>query len=279
MWVARFYRAFPKIYEDHPDWRYVMLTLTVRNCSVLDLKKTVTGMNQAWKRLIERKTWPALGFVRSLEITRGKDGSAHPHYHCLLAVPSGYFAGKNYLSTAKWADLWREALRVDYTPICDVRTVKPKVWAKLRRESPLGVKEVMMDEVRNAVLSPACFDQGGSFRLGGPDVYEAEFDAIQPTKLELLMSAVTEVIKYTLKPSDMLADPDWLYELSDQLRNARAVALGGELRKYLSEEEPENFVSEDEDSNVKNSGVVHFGWREDPRYAQYKRKAQGGQQI
>lgn len=272
MWVSRFYRAFPKIYDDHPEWRYVMLTLTVRNCPVLELRQTIRAMNSAWDRLIKRKIWPAVGFVRALEITRGKDGSAHPHFHCLIAVPPGYFAGKNYLSTVQWATLWQEALRVDYTPICDVRTVKPKTWEKLRRESPLGVQKVMMDEVRTAVLHPSHYDDNGSSKLGGPDSYDEDIDALQPTKLELLLSAVTEVIKYALKPDDMLADPDWLYELSDQLRNARAVALGGELRRYLSEEDPGNLITEDEEGQKENPGGIHFGWREDPRYAQYKRK-------
>ncbi len=272
MWVARFYHAFPRIYADHPELRYIMLTLTVRNCRVLDLRTTIKQMNAGWDRLTKRRTWPAVGFVRSLEITRGKDGSAHPHFHCLLAVPPGYFAGKNYLSAAKWAALWQEALRTDYTPICDVRAVKPKEWDHLRHTSPLGVQEVMMDEVRNAIISPDTFDKGGASSLGGPGAYEAEFDAIRPTKVEVLLSAITEVIKYAVKPDDMVADPDWLLELSDQLRNARSVALGGILREYLSEQEPENLVSEDEASTEKNPGGVHFGWREDPRFAQYKRK-------
>jgi len=272
MWVARFYRSFPRIYTDHPEMRYLMLTLTVRNCRVLELRKTIRDMNAAWKRFTERKGWPAVGFVRSLEITRGNDGSAHPHFHCLLAVPPGYFSGKNYFSTAKWAELWREALRTDYTPICEVHTVKPKVWKKCRRESPLGVQEVMMDEVRNAIVSPYHFDENGAPTLGGPAVYDADFDAIKPTKVEILLSAITEVIKYTVKPDDMVADPDWLLELSDQLRNARAVALGGIFRQYLSEYEPENLVMEDEENQDKNPGGVRFGWREDPRFAQYKRK-------
>jgi len=36
-----------------------------------------------------------------------------------------YF-GQNYLKQAEWAELWRQALRVNYTPITDVRAVRPK---------------------------------------------------------------------------------------------------------------------------------------------------------
>lgn len=275
MWVARFYHAFPRIYADHPDLRYILLTLTVQNCRVLDLRSTIRDMNTAWDRMTKRKQWPAVGFVRSLEVTRGKDGTAHPHFHCLIAVRPGYFDGKNYLSTAKWASMWQEALRTEYAPIVDARTVKPKDYSESRGktvwkgDSALEAHELAVDEVRNAVLS----EVGQSIRP-----YDVAHDAIRPTPAEVLLSAITEVIKYAVKADDMIADPDWLLELSDQLRNSRAVALGGILREYLSEQEPENLVSEDEESTKANPGGVHFGWREDPRHANYKRKRSSAQQ-
>lgn len=275
MWISRFYRAFPKIYADHPDWRYIMLTLTVRNCSVFDLRRTVMDMNAAWKRMIERKVWPAVGFVRSLEITRSELGEAHPHFHCLLAVPPGYFVGRKYLSTAKWAALWQEALRIDYTPICEVHTVKPKTWSKHRQQSPLGLHEVQMDEIRNAVISPEHYDLNGAPRLGGPAVYDSDQNALQPTAAEKLIGALIEVIKYPLKPDDMLADPFWLIEISSQLRNSRAVAIGGELKRYLNEDEPENLVTEDQDAEAANIGGVHFGWRDQAqRYKKLRNQRQ-----
>ena len=67
--------------------------------------------------------WPALGWVRAVEITRGRDGSAHPHYHCLLMVPPTYFQA-DYLKQSEWAWLWQECLRVNYRPVIDVKTVK-----------------------------------------------------------------------------------------------------------------------------------------------------------
>jgi hypothetical protein len=222
-------------------------------------------MNAAWQRMIQRKAWPAEGFIRSLEVTRGEDGSAHPHFHCLLAVPPSYF-GRNYLSTAKWAAMWQEALRIDYTPICDVRLVKPKAWDKLRRESPLGRSEVMMDEVRGAV-----WQEAGRGLLSG---YDPMNNSFQVTPWEAVKSAIAEVIKYTVKPDDMLSDPEWLLQLSSQLRNSRAVAIGGALRGYFADEDTEGLVNEGEPESHGNQGGMYFGWREDPRYARYKRKRQ-----
>ena len=68
-------------------------------------------MNKAWQRLIQRKLFPAIGWLRSTEVTRGKDGSAHPHFHCLLLVSSSYFSGKGYLKQNDWVEMWRSSLR------------------------------------------------------------------------------------------------------------------------------------------------------------------------
>jgi len=293
MWLARFYQAFPKIYADHPEWRYIMVTFTVRNCKVSDLKQTITEMNKAWKRLIERKSWPGVGFVRSLEITRGswvmksnssliaprlvsripleerelKDkNTAHPHYHCLIAVPPGYMKGQKYLSTAKWAKLWQECLQVDYTPICDARVVKSKDYSKLRGKTIWTTPEredfeLSLDETRNAV------------RDAGYDVLVTpeNDDGFTVSGFEYIFSAIKEVIKYAVKPDDMLLDPDWLIELSTQLRNTRSIALGGELKKYLKEGDEDSnqeLIGEPETLN-ENDGGLFFGWRE--RLERYQR--------
>lgn len=293
MWIARFYQAFPKIYADHPEWRYIMVTFTVRNCSVMDLKKTITDMNSAWQRLIQRKAWPGIGFVRSLEITRGswvlrstgqiippslvsqvpveqrelKDKTtAHPHYHCLISVPPGYFAGKNYLSTAKWAQLWQEALRSDYTPICDARVVKPKDYSKYRGstiwETPEREEfELSVDENRNAIRDAA---RDALLTPFGEDKFPV-------SNFEYIFSAIKEVIKYAVKPDDMLLDPDWLIELSTQLRNSRSIALGGEFKNYMKDgDEDDNQDLIGDESAHENEGGIFFGWRE--RLERYQRK-------
>jgi hypothetical protein len=244
-------------------------------------------MNTAWHRLINRKAWPGLGFVRSTEVTRGswvikstgklipakkvysiplelrelKDNTtAHPHYHCLIAVPPGYMKGQKYLSTAKWANLWQECLRSDYTPICYANVVKPKDYSELKGKTiwePEQEKfELGLDEVRNSVRDAV--------------LAADEHEPFEVSKLEYIFSAIKEVVKYAVKPDDMLLDPEWLIELSTQLKNSRAVALGGEFKKYLSEDEPtqQELVGESE-KNQENDGGVFFGWRE--RLERYQR--------
>jgi len=127
MWKARFFQALPKIRGDYPTARYLFLTLTVKNCLIEDLRETVTHMNKSWQRLSQKKCFPAIGYLKSLEVTRGSDGSAHPHFHILLMVPSGYFKSTGgYLNHDKWVELWKKSLRVQYSPIVHITAVKAK---------------------------------------------------------------------------------------------------------------------------------------------------------
>ena len=125
--TARFFSAIPSLQEKFPTHRWLFLTLTVRNCEPHELRETIKGMNSAWKRLIQRAGWPAAGWVRTIEITRNhEDGTAHPHFHALLMVPSSYFIGRNYVRQSVWSERWKNALRIDYDPVVDVRSVKSK---------------------------------------------------------------------------------------------------------------------------------------------------------
>lgn len=127
MWQARFYQSLPKIVQEHPKARWLFLTMTVSNCAVGDLADTLTAMNAGWQRLKDRKEFaPVLGWVRTTEVTRGQDGSAHPHFHALVMVPPSWFRGRSYVKQARWVELWRDCMRLDYQPVVDVRAVKER---------------------------------------------------------------------------------------------------------------------------------------------------------
>ena len=108
-------------------WRYVFLTLTVRNCSADDLESTMTKALQGWQRLSQTKEYKAAvhGHMRTLEITHNlKDNTYHPHIHALLAVRPSYFKHKTYITQARWTELWRRSARLDYTPVVNIETCK-----------------------------------------------------------------------------------------------------------------------------------------------------------
>lgn len=265
-WVARFLKAMPAILYDYPSARFLFLTLTVKNCDIADLRSTLDRMNQAWKRLSERKQFPAIGFVKSFEVTKSWDvtykgayvgrmgtktlnkwkrsqrrfnealmrlettDQVHPHFHILLMVDPGYFAGKNYLSQKDWTALWQSCLRVDYPPIVNIKAVKPKGrWFDSQEELP------------------------------------AE---------ETLARGIVETVKYTVKPSDLVPqseDPDlleldrqWLLQLTKQLEHTRAIALGGIFKNHLSEADPieGDLIGKSEDGEEISASTIYYRWNE-----------------
>ena len=227
MWRARFFTAVPKILKDYPNHRFIFLTLTVKNCPLEDLRETIAWMNKAWSKMTKRKKFPAVGWVKSVEVTKQKKKThesksalmAHPHFHSVLMVPSGYFAGKNYLSQKAWCELWKSCLGVDYQPTVHVQAIKPKS----------GSSEDVIAHNTN-----------------------------------LIKKSLIETLKYSAKPSDFLDDPDFLEGLTIQLHKTRSIAVGGIFKQYISNKEPENLInSEDADDEIlANEGKFLFGWRD-----------------
>ena len=99
------------------------MTLTVKNCPITELRDTLKAMNKGFQRMVQRKVWPAEGWLRSTEVTRGRRGDAHPHFHCLLMVRASYFS-HGYIRQSEWKQLWRECMRLDYNPVLDTRSVR-----------------------------------------------------------------------------------------------------------------------------------------------------------
>lgn len=119
-------------HKREPRARFIFLTLTEKNAEGEELRGRIKNFARAFKKLIRRKIIRQflLGYVRSLEITIKDlpDGGVtyHHHYHVLLMVKSTYFKSKQYyLSQAKWTELWRDVMDLDYTPIVNVEAVKP----------------------------------------------------------------------------------------------------------------------------------------------------------
>jgi hypothetical protein len=219
MWLARFLSSLPAILKDYPKARWLFLTLTVKNCDITELGDTITAMNASWKRLLKRKEFaPVTGWIRTTEVTRGKDNTAHPHFHALLMVPPSWFS-IHYVTQARWVAIWRDCAKLDYDPILDIRTVKAK---------------------------------GGK-----TDIH----------------SAASETLKYAVKPSDMIDNPEWFLELTRQLHKRRFIATGGVLKDVLKIDQESNqdliTVGEEEPATADNEPRLAFAWKKTER--QYKR--------
>lgn len=250
VWYARLINALPNVLRDHSKARWVFLTLTVPNCPLTELRATVEEMNKAWGRLSKRKEFPAIGFIRSLEVTAAYDiydGSrylgrhgktyavnwekkhpgrklrleptldAHPHFHALMMVRPSYFS-TGYIPQENWRELWGSCLKVSYLPIVNVQTIKGKP---------------------------------------GEDS---------------LTKAILETVKYCVKEDDLISSPEWLKEITIQLHKTRAVNVGGLLKDYLRSDEPEDLINTDENEKIEEmteeEHKIYFDWME--QFRRYK---------
>lgn len=113
--------------EDHPEWGYVLLTVTQRNVAGANLRVEISRVLRGWDGLRRRKEFrPIAGWLRTLEVTRNpRDGTWHPHIHALLAVRPDYWH-KQYVPHARWVGLWRGVLGLEYDPSVEVHRVRPR---------------------------------------------------------------------------------------------------------------------------------------------------------
>lgn len=169
MWKAKAYKVLPKVVEAFPTHRWLFVTLTQKNVSIGRLRETLTEMNRAFGRLVKLKVFPAEGWLRSTEVTKGRDGHAHPHFHCLLLVPRSYF-GRNYIKQSEWVSMWRKSMRLDYNPVLDVQAVKegnkpmelvPELLKYCTKESDLVADREWFLELTRQIHKMRCIATGG----------------------------------------------------------------------------------------------------------------------
>jgi plasmid rolling circle replication initiator protein Rep len=238
-WRARFFQILPQIREAYPSARFIFLTLTVRNCELAELRSTIEAMNKAWSSIARsnRKTkFPAIGWVKSLEVTRGKDDSAHPHFHCLLMVKDSYFRKENYLTQDDWTVLWQKALGIDYKPIVNVKVVKPK-------------KNSDSDGIASAVCETLKY-------------------SVKPADLVSNRDSA--------KPADLASNREWLMGLTEQLHKLKAVSTGGVFKDFLSDLEREDkeenkdliHVDGSEEEPEQELGRLYFTWSQKSKHYQ-----------
>lgn len=163
-------QAFEAIEADR-SVSYLFLTLTIKNPQTEDLKATVKHLNSSFKRMSETKAYKdtILGHFKALEIVGDKTpaGEVHPHLHIILIVSNSYFNGKYYIKADEWAVMWQKALRVDYTPVVDVRRIKAKKTKSGKQLTALqsAVFEVAKYSVKHSILTEKNDDEFSSIIL------------------------------------------------------------------------------------------------------------------
>ena len=245
MWMARLAKALPKIITEYPKHRFILLTLTVRNCPLTELRSTLDEMSKAWKRLTDRKQFIADGWLKNVEVTRSADDYAHPHIHAVLMVPTTYFKGDHYLSQKKWTALWRESMRLDYDPIVHVQVIKSNY-----AHTPQSSEQT---DLSYAHKTDALLEGENGYAHTVKHHLNDKGLQVNPD----LMKSIRYTLKYQVKPDSLLdnahtleSNSEWLAELTRQTHKTRAIALGGIFKEYLSEDDPEDLINGDEEPEV-----------------------------
>lgn len=177
--------------------RYILLTLTVKNCTWAKLAESIKAILKAWGKLSRRAKFAGAvrGWVRTLEITRGKDGQAHPHLHILLQVDPAYFDKSRglWLEHDELVMLWRRCLNVDYLPSVDVRAVKVGEMGKAILEvTKYLAKDVQVEGLSDedfisyadAINGMRAWAAGGTMREADEEIREEELLHIQENEEE-----------------------------------------------------------------------------------------------
>ena len=118
--------------KKYPKGRFLFWTLTTKNVFTgKELNEEISILNKAFHRLMDYKKVQKnmLGYLKATEVTvNQKDGSYNQHLHVLVFVKANYFSGKedNYISQAELTEFWKKALKIDYTPVVNIKAVKTK---------------------------------------------------------------------------------------------------------------------------------------------------------
>lgn len=136
-------------WKRRPSDRALLLTLTQTSVEAADLKAELRAITKGLNRFTDYAKFNEVvtGWYRTLEITRNREtGMWHPHVHLLLMVRGDYFDKKksHYIPQAEWQTMWQRAMKLDYAPVVDVRSVKGGVAGddKLNREATKALHEV-----------------------------------------------------------------------------------------------------------------------------------------
>lgn len=175
------------VLEEEYNYRYIFLTLTVKNCFGSDLKNQIDLLMNAFNKMNQRKPFKnaVKGYFRALEVTYNKEkiitkdmfedknyksyfkklglkvgddnpnyDTYHPHFHLILAVNNSYFDDdKIYLSHKKWVELWKSCLRINYSPSVFVRKVDNDLKSGIAEVAKYTVKseDIIIKDDKNRI--------------------------------------------------------------------------------------------------------------------------------
>lgn len=263
------------------ELRFLFVTLTVKNCDGEDLKATIEHMNKSFDRMMRTKRFRLVkGYVRTLELTRNSvDGTFHPHFHCIFVVEYKDYVktkfvkenGKSkrvenelYITTERLYTAWKKALRVDYNPSVNIRSIRELSAKHFNSDLRTLSKET---SVRlSGITKEMSFSDNKESRLNENKESRRSKVADYVAKSEMDFEKMMSDIKDEIKKGDFIGEV--IYETAEEkafhlqsqvvgvlheaLKNKRTIVYGGyfkEARKVLKQQEKDDLRAEEEQYN------------------------------
>ncbi len=219
-WQAIMLRNLATIKRELPKHRWLFLTLTVKNCQFELLRETIEHLNKSFRKLVKWKSFPAEGWIKSLEVTiNQKTNSVHPHFHIMLLVPPKYFnlRGKRsvYMRQADWQSSWRKVAKLDYDPMVNIRAIKPSLEAKsiaealkysVKPDDLFEVNQEQLFQLTSQLDGVHSINKGGILRkylknVGNEDVdlIGNLYDSARTTGMEMIQQFYPDLNCYEFK--------------------------------------------------------------------------------
>ena len=159
-------------------YKFLFLTLTAPNVSGSTLNIEIKHFNESFKRMTKLKPFEnaVIGYIRKLEVTYNHDlKNYHPHFHVLLAVKKSYFSN-NYISQAKWLEMWRSAKRDNSITQVDIRKL-----------------DLSKDD--KGILEIAKYSAKDSDYLKSQKIFDVIYSALKGKKLVTYNGIFKEIVK------------------------------------------------------------------------------------
>ena len=120
---AQFFNNLPDIIEQYPMHNWYFMTLTIKDCDVHQVRKSIDILNASFKKLLlgdkfskyfKQSSEEKCGYFKCLEIsdTEYSTTMCRPHLHVILHLPKNSTYSKNYVSREKLERLWLNALNI-----------------------------------------------------------------------------------------------------------------------------------------------------------------------
>jgi plasmid rolling circle replication initiator protein Rep len=86
--------------------------------------------------------------------------------------------------------------------------------------------------------------------------------SVNRVNISQMWAIVCEILKYSVKPSDMIRDPQWFLTLVDEVHKMRSVAVGGVLKPYLRARRREDLTQEPGEEDAHDLAErLYFRWK------------------